>query len=215
MTLAAETADPDKAREWAEKILSQKRFQEPKPRRALSNPFGWIGKQLAKLFHWNTGGTKFSGGEWIWGLIAGVAVLVALILITRAIRLRGRTNTVGPKTRSLPARESSAALQRQADHAAAAGDFVSSVRLRFRAGLAALDERGVLPGSDNRTNGTIATSLGDAAKPFREVATVFDALRYGNLVATQSHDESARNLWVEILTRSPRPQQPTRSGVTK
>ncbi len=205
MNAVGESADPSKARDLAQEILRQKRFQQPKPPRPTKKPFDWIVHRLGRFFHWLSLDTKGGVGAWFWPSVAGLAVLVAAVLIIRAIRLRGRISR-DPKTAARTAHESSAALQRQAEAASAAGDFVSSVRLRFRAGLAALDERGVLLGSDHRTNRVIAASLGDAAPPFRQVANVFDALRYGGLIPLRSHDDEASRLWKDILIRSPKPE---------
>jgi Domain of unknown function (DUF4129) len=205
MTPVEDGANPDKARELAQEILRQKRFQQPKPSRAAKQPFSWIMHRIGRFFHWLSLDATGGVGVWFWPIVAGIAVLIATVLIVRTIRLRGRMSR-DPKIAARIAHESSAELQRRAESASKSGDFLSSVRLRFRAGLAALDERGVLLGSDHRTNRMIAASLGDAAPPFREVANVFDELRYGGLVPSRSHDDDARRLWTDILIRSPKPE---------
>ena len=61
----------------------------------------------------------------------------------------------GPRPRA-PAREDPAALERDADRAAAAGEWETAVRLRFRAGLLRLDARELIEYRPSLTTGEVA-----------------------------------------------------------
>ena len=75
------------------------------------------------------------------------------------------------------AREDPAALEREADRAAAAGEWETAVRLRFRAGLLRLDAREadrVPPVADHRRG-----RRGDRLPAFDRVGADFDEIAYG------------------------------------
>ncbi|HEU5353581.1 MAG TPA: DUF4129 domain-containing protein [Actinocrinis sp.] len=82
-----------------------------------------------------------------------------------------------------------AALHRRtAEQAAAAGDFAEAIRERFRALIATLDERGLLPERADRTADEAAVDAGAILPAHAEVlaaaARAFDEVEYGEYVGT-------------------------------
>lgn len=78
-----------------------------------------------------------------------------------------------------------AALHRhQAERAARSGDWQEAIRERFRAVIATLDERGLLPERADRTADEAARDAGDLlpehAAALREAARAFDEVEYGD-----------------------------------
>jgi Domain of unknown function (DUF4129) len=202
-------ANPADARRVAAKILSESRFQTPKPKGPRNGPWKWLGDRfswIGRLFSFG----KFHGNyDWVWPIVVGLCLLTGAVLVARTVhsrvvikRLRARPIEILP-----PGTQ----LMGQADAAAKAGDFASSVRLRFQGGLLLLAERSVLDSTSNRPNGLIASLLGEVAQPFRELARVFDALRYGGLSADESHEEQSRQLWRDVLARASAPSSSTSS----
>ncbi len=78
--------------------------------------------------------------------------------------------------------------RRDAELAAAAGDWAEAIRERFRAVIATLDERGLLPERADRTADEAARDAGAILPPHRAIleaaARAFDEVEYGKYVGT-------------------------------
>jgi ABC-type multidrug transport system fused ATPase/permease subunit len=78
--------------------------------------------------------------------------------------------------------------RRNAEQAAAAADFAEAIRERFRAVIATLDERGLLPERADRTADEAAADAGAILPAHAEVlvaaARAFDEVEYGEYVGT-------------------------------
>ena len=94
-------------------------------------------------------------------------------------------------------RPTAAALRREAEAAEALGAFDDAVRLRFRAGLTTLDERGVLEVRPGTPTAVVARRLRSPA--FREVAAGFSAVAYGGAEADEGDARAAREGWERVL----------------
>src|SRR5947209_3905918 len=98
-------------------------------------------------------------------------------------------NVSSDQARQLAIRElSKAQYHRSAAQAAAGGDFAEAIRERFRAVIATLDERGLLPERADRTADEAAADAGAILPTHAEVlvaaARAFDEVEYGEYVGT-------------------------------
>jgi Domain of unknown function (DUF4129) len=136
---------------------------------------------------------------------AGVIVLVVLgaivlvIVVIVLLRWLGRPRTEKPakekpakhKTGATAAEEvlfGAARHRRAAQLAAESGDFAEAIRERFRAVIATLDERGLLPERPERTADEAARDAGALlpahAGVLNAAARAFDDVEYGEYVGT-------------------------------
>lgn len=122
-------------------------------------------------------------------IILAIFVLVAVTLLV--LRWLGKPRT-DKRRKEKPGRPVSTAEEiltgaalhrRNAQQAAAAGDFAEAIRERFRAVIATLDERGLLPERADRTADEAATDAGAILPAHAEVlvaaARAFDEVEYG------------------------------------
>jgi hypothetical protein len=173
------TPDGDEAREWAERELSDRVYQaaEPTPLDRIARA---IGDFLASLFS-----TELSGdwGPWV-ALVA--AVIVVLVIVTvflvwgvpRATgRSRGGAELFGEREE-----RSAVELRRDAQAAAARGEWDAAIVLRFRALARGLLERGVVDTPPGATVHAFARAAGRAfpsyADRLESAAVAFDDVRY-------------------------------------
>lgn len=134
------------------------------------------------------------------GTIVLVVLLIivlgtALLLLLRKMgkpRKGNATKTKKPKHLAGGASETplfGAALHRHnAELAARGGDWQEAIRERFRAVIATLDERGLLPERGDRTADEAARDAGallpEHADALREAARAFDEVEYGDYLGT-------------------------------
>ena len=142
---------------------------------------------------------------WIWlGLaIAVVAAIVArIIVVSRRRRVTGTRH--GRVSSELDAvREDPDALDRDADDAERRGDLERAVRLRFRAGLLRLGDRGAIAYSPSVTTGEVRRVLG--SDTFDELAHTFEGVTYGGRAARPPDVDAARREWPRVLDDAGRP----------
>jgi hypothetical protein len=128
-------------------------------------------------------------------ILAIVIIGGALILVLRRIgrpRTDAATKTTKKKDRPAEAEDPmlvGAALHRRtAERAAAAGRWQEAIRERFRAVIATLDERGLLPDRMDRTADEAARDaavvLPDHLDALAAAARAFDDVEYGDYVGT-------------------------------
>ncbi|VEG29926.1 Uncharacterised protein [Actinomyces howellii] len=145
--------------------------------------------------------------EWLSVLIvlvlAAVLVVALCRMLTRiSVLRRGR---VGDGLLFDDDRDS-AALVLAADAAAGSGDWATAVIERFRAIIRSLDERGAIedyPGMTAREAADLAsTAIGAMSADLVRAAALFDAVRYGELVAEPAQDAWMREL-ADQVARAP------------
>ncbi|MFD2421963.1 DUF4129 domain-containing protein [Amycolatopsis pigmentata] len=170
--------DRDDARRAAEAELAKHEYLTAQPNvweRAIS----WLGHKIAGLFEQASRVTP--GGAL--GLLVLLAVVVLIVVVVR-LRVGGmaRANRVRREVfedRSRGARD----YRNAAEEAAAAGDFATAVRERFRAIIREFEERGVLDELSGRTADEAAREAGvrlpDARDELSAAAALFDAVHYG------------------------------------
>ena len=91
------------------------------------------------------------------------------------------------------AREDPRDLEREAERAAAAGEWETAVRLRFRAGLLRLDARDVIEYRPSLTTGEVRRAIFSPA--FDRVGDDFDEIAYGGRPAGEADERASREGW--------------------
>jgi hypothetical protein len=182
--------DRDTAREWARDELAKQEYQSGGGSNWLERFFNWV----MNIFNDIGEGV---GGVWGgWGFAAIVIISLAVVALIvwlvvgplRRSRSRGRVEEeLGDPTVS--ARDLDAA----ATAAAKAGDWNTAVIEAYRALIRSLAERDAIDARPGMTaleaSIAAATAIPSIATAVGEDADVFDAVRYGHLVATQAHYE--------------------------
>ncbi|QQM66977.1 DUF4129 domain-containing protein [Actinomyces weissii] len=212
---APATPDAEAAREAAREELSKPVYHpRPNPLRLL---WEWFVNQV-------TGARLLPAGLPQWVSVAIVLVAASLlvgvlvIVLSRYTRVRRRNRAHA--LFDSDARDS-AALARDADAAAVAGDFVTAVVERFRAVIRSLDERGLLedyPGMTAQEAASLASAALAGARlpdgtsleltgPLHEAGDLFDAVRYGERPPSQEEDRWMRQL-AALVESCVVPEQP-------
>jgi hypothetical protein len=190
--------DPDEQRRIARDILQDRRFHSSPAPRPLRGPLQWLGDRLRNVADAILSFLRlFPGPTWLAAAAIIVAATVLLIVwLTRSRRAAGLFG--GPATGTgRAAREDPAALERAADDAERAGDFTEALRLRFRAGLLRLDERGAIRYRPSLTTGEVRRLLGSDS--FDELASRFEEVAYGGDNAAAADVDAAREGWRRVI----------------
>jgi hypothetical protein len=190
------------ARGQAEKILSERRFQDDATPRPLRRPLEWLsapvrraGKALDRLVTWLA--SPLPGGEsTFWAIVALLVCAAAAVLAVRISRGRVGATREGVRRRRAP-RLDPGRLEREADEAEGHGDFELALRLRFRAGLIRLGLAEAIPLRDSLTSGEVRRRL--QQDEFDLLATTFDEVVYGGRSPQRSDVERARAGWPRVL----------------
>ena len=168
---APATPDADEARRAAERELARPEYRDES---LLGRLWRWLSEHL------NLRGVVPAGPDWLSILIvvvialALVTVLILLLTrITRVQRIRTGHDLFEDDDRD------SAALNVAADGAAVRGDWTTAIVERFRAIIRSLDERG---------------AIDDYPDDLLHAGTLFDAVRYGEVVSTPAQDSWMRTL---------------------
>ena len=90
-----------------------------------------------------------------------------------------------------------AALEREADEAERAGDLERAVRLRFRAGLLRLGDRGAIEYRPSLTTSEVHARLG--SETFDHLAETFNEVAYGGHPAEPPDVAAARTGWPRVV----------------
>lgn len=130
-----------------------------------------------------------------------LAIFVLVVVVLLVLRWLGKPRTEKKRKEKPAKRDGSrsaveevltgAALHRRnAERAADAGDWAEAIRERFRAVIATLDERGLLPERADRTADEAAADAGAILPAQAEVlvaaARAFDEVEYGEYVGTSA-----------------------------
>ncbi len=196
MTPASPIApDPDEARRWAEQELSGTLYQQAEPT-PIDRFARAVADAVVDLF---SGEVPAAFGPWL--AIAAIAVVVIVIVV--ALLIWGRPRRLARS--SAPAAlfgeaegRSAAELRRDADAAAARGEFDEAIVLRVRALARALAERTIVelePGATvHRFARAAAVAFPDAATELEAAASGFDDVRYLRRTGTADGYERVRAL---------------------
>lgn len=194
--------DADRAREEAERILSQDKYQPARrgPAEGLLERFGdWlvdvfgpvlrpIGRALGAVWE------SLFGRLTLLALgLAVVAVIVVLIGRRRRVRAVGRLSPGALFAED----DDPDVLEAEARRAAAAGDHGRAVRLRFRAGLVRLHRGGKVRIRPSMTTREIGRAV--ASERFDDLGRTFDRVVYGDDEAAPADSAAAEDGWRSVL----------------
>jgi hypothetical protein len=191
--------DPDTARREAQHILSDGRFKSRPTPRPLRGPLKWIADRLAPISKLLAKVPAIG-----WWIIAAALIAFVALMIAR-VRQRRIANAAEDGKRRAPARdarEDADALERQADEAERNGDLERAVRLRFRAGLLRLGDRGAIRYRPSVTTGEVRRTL--QSSRFDGLAGTFEEVAYGGRPADAPDVHAARREWPRVLEESAR-----------
>ena len=195
---AATAVDPDQARRAAQHILSGGQFRTAPTPRPLRKQLNWIGDRLHGIVDWF--GRVFSHVPALLLLLAALAVLVAAITyVVTKIRARRGGATVRGGARGIAGEDSEDPdeLERAADAAERAGQLDVALRLRFRAGLLRLGDRGAIRYRPSLTTNEVRHALG--SESFDDLARTFEAVAYGGRDAAPPDLDAARRAWPHVV----------------
>ena len=192
--------DPDAARRVAEDILADSRYHPRRGPRPLAGFFERLGELIVDpiiRFFRSIGDALPSVGSPPWIALAAVVVIVALVVAVRLSSGRGRQRfargLIGEEEHGLGPDE----LERRADDAERRGDLDAALRLRFLAGLARLDDAGVVRLRPGLTNAAVSRTL--RSRDFDGLANDFDEVAYGGRPATSDDVTTARSTWPTVV----------------
>jgi Domain of unknown function (DUF4129) len=194
--------DPDGARRAAQHILADRRFRASPTPRPLRAPLQWLGDRITSALD-HLGNLFGSESTLIWiAILAALVVLVGWSLSKRAKRRPARATTEKSRGSADDDVESPDALELAADAAEREGDLARAVRLRFRAGLLRLGDRGAITYRPSVTTGEVRRAL-DSPR-FDDLAGTFEAVTYGGRTADPPDVDRARREWPHVLEETGR-----------
>ncbi len=199
--LAQAAPDAAQARARAREILRERRFRGSGVPRPFAGILRWIGDRLQPLRdRFDDLAAWVPGGRPVVFLVLSALVLLAAAALARG-SIRRRAAAAGRAARArAPTRDDPAALERDADRAAAAGEWETAVRLRFRAGLLRLDARELIEYRPSLTTGELAAAVGSPT--FERVGADFDAIAYGGRPAGEQDEAASREGWQRVLSEA-------------
>jgi hypothetical protein len=211
---AGASIDPARARGDVRAILRGARFHPRTSPRPLDGVLSWLDRVLAPVGRFFKRvflpvGHAFA---WVWlhtiGLLpAALAIAVSAALIVAVLAVLGRTIA----RRAAPAPTSGSAsfgrrlseadvvdLMRLADDAESRGEYDIAVRLRFRAGLHALErDAGAIVNRPALTTTEVRRTL--QSPRFDGLADTFESVAYGGAVAVADDAADAREEWPVVV----------------
>ena len=128
------------------------------------------------------------------GLFA-IGYLLARFFLTRRIALSEATAHA-----HAPAADDPKALERRAAEAEAAGDLEAALRLRFRAGLLRLDQRGAIAFRPSISTHEVRRTL--HSDDFDDLSATFDDVVYGGREPHTDDVAQARERWPDVVSHA-------------
>lgn len=184
----------------ARSVLSERRFHNPPIPRPLHGVIDWIDQRVDSAVAAVRNPLDALGTVSPW-LIVGALIAVALVaaLLSRHVLRRrvlerparaGTPQTGGPSAR---------ALLRAADAAEREGRGAQALRLRYRAGLLELSQRGVIEARPSMLGAQLRARL--RSPLFDELTGAFERVVYGGAVPDDATVRRAREAWRELLSQ--------------
>ena len=190
----------DEARERARLELADPVYDAEPP--LLQRVVEWVLQLLGELFSSTAG--VLSGPIGV-AVLVGLLVLVVVVVLRRTGPLARRAPTTG--VLFSPGWRTADEHRRDADAAAARGDWRAAVVERYRAVIAGLEERGMLDRRPDRTADEAAAAAGTVLPAIGPRLTagarLFDRVLYGNRSATADDDAALRRLDDDARTARP------------
>ncbi len=194
--------DPDEARRRAQQILSSRRFRASPTPRPLRGPLQWLGDRISSLLGHLADLVTASPLIWISLLAAGIVLIVWFVTRQLARRPARAAAAHASRVGAVVDSETADELERQADAAEHDGDLARALRLRFRAGLLRLGDRGAIAYRPSLTTGEVRRALD--SRRFDGLAGTFEAVTYGGRAADPPAVDTARREWPQVLEESGR-----------
>jgi hypothetical protein len=197
----------DAARHLARAILAEGRFHQPSVPRPLHGALRAIGNALKAPLEALDDGVNavarvFPGGvAVVWLVLAAIVLGATALLATRRSR-RALTREERGDGWAEERVERASDLLRAAEAAERAGQLADAVRLRFRAGLLQLAERGTIVAARSTPTSEVAQTL--RSPDFDALARRFDEIAYGGSPPVPADVEAARREWPAVLEGSRR-----------
>jgi len=181
----------------ARSVLSEERFQEDRVPGPFRRILDWIGDRLPNPSVDWLDDLLPGGSSVVWivlgALLAALAVVISRLSLTRRVR----AGTSAARIQAAARDEDPRALDRRAEAAEEAGDLEAALRLRFRAGLLRLDERGAIDFRASLSTSEVRHTLDSDA--FDALAATFDDVVYGGRSASPDDLAEARETWPRVL----------------
>lgn len=189
--------EPATARQRADEVLSQPRFQQTALPRPFEGVLRWLGRRLRAVADWLTSWLP-GGRATLWSIVAMLIVAASTAVALRLARRRAAGEVQGQERVGERRRPSDPAeLEQEAQRAEAGGDLERAVRLRFIAGLLRLDKAHALAFRPSLTSGEVARRL--RSPSFEQLARTFDEIVYGGRPAAPDDVRLAREKWPRVL----------------
>jgi Domain of unknown function (DUF4129) len=191
--------DAASARSQARQILHERRFRGSDVPRPFAGLVRWLGDRLQPVVDFFDRISLRVGRGPFWALLGLLVLVVAALLARGSIRRRSAAAARAARAHA-PGRDDPAALEREADRAAAAGEWETAVRLRFRAGLLRLDARELIEYRPSLTTGEVSETIFSPA--FDRVGADFDEIAYGGRPAGEADEAASREGWERVLSEA-------------
>jgi hypothetical protein len=194
--IGLQAVDPDTARDDVRQILDDRRYRSDPAPRPFRGPLRWLGDRLETIGRWI--GDLAALLPWFLWLTLGIGIVaLAVVWIVRRTNVTRRVKSSSPVTAHDAVREDPAALEREADEAERGGELERAVRLRFRAGLLRLGDRGVIEYRPSLTTSEVRALLG--SETFEQLARTFEHVAYGGRAAAAPDVADARAKWPQVV----------------
>jgi hypothetical protein len=201
--------DPDgpEARRWLLEELAKAEYQSAHPSpfdQVVQGIEDWINSLIDGL-----GSVQVPGIGNLLGVVA-LAIVLALVVVAFLIfglpRISRRSAANGAVFAENDSRDA-AAMRRDAEQAAASGDYTTAIAELFRALARGLDERTLVSSYPGSTASDVARRAGlvfpDAAGRLGDAAAAFDGVRYLGAIGTADQWERLVALERELRTATP------------
>ena len=197
ITPVVAAVDPDEARRIARDILDGRQYRSAPTPRPFRRQLTWIGDRVHDLLA-PIGRAIDNVPLWIVLSITATVLALVVVLVVRLVSARsGRADPHRAPAMAAAEPENPDELERAAAEAERAGRLDEAVRLRFRAGLLRLGDRGAIRYRPSVTTTEVRRVLG--SETFEELAHTFEAVAYGGQTATEPDVDSARREWPRVV----------------
>jgi hypothetical protein len=184
----------------ARDVLSERRFHEAEVPGPFTGVIRWLRDRLPHIDLGWLDDLLPGGRSVVWIFLAALLAGVAWYVARRFLTTRVRASAAQQQALAAARDEDPRALERRADAAEAAGDLEAALRLRFRAGLLRLDERGAIEFRPSISTVEVRRKL--HSDDFDELAATFDDVVYGGRPPAPDDLAAARERWPRIVKGS-------------
>jgi hypothetical protein len=183
----------------ARDVLAENRFHQTQVPGPFKGILEWIGDRIPSFdvpLGW-LDDLLPGGRSVVWIFLAAVFGGLGWAVSRRLLTTRIRASTQAEQALAAARDEDPRALERRADAAEAAGDLEAALRLRFRAGLLRLDERGAIEFRPSISTIEVRRKL--HSEDFDALAATFDDVVYGGRPPATDDLAAARERWPNVI----------------